>query len=88
MATEIRLVNGKVVCMEDSSVPVYLCRLASYRPTFLFFFLKILFIHKGHRERGRDISRGRSRLPVGSLRRDLIPGSRDHNLSLRQTLNH
>ena len=26
------------------------------------------------RERGRDISRGRSRLPAGSPKRDLIPG--------------
>ncbi|XP_022277081.1 protein C1orf43 homolog isoform X2 [Canis lupus baileyi] len=39
---------------------------------FLFFFFKILFIHKRHRERGRDIGRGRSRLPAGSPMWDLI----------------
>ena len=49
---------------------------------FLFFFLRFfflrfyLFIH----ERGRDIGRGRSRLPVGSLLQDSIPGPQDHNL--------
>ena len=37
-----------------------------------FFFLKILFIG----------------IPAGSLMQDSIPGLRDHNLSLRQTLNH
>ena len=36
----------------------------------------------------RDIGRGRSRLPVGSLMQDLIPGPWDHDLSQRQTLNH
>ena len=35
-----------------------------------------LFIHERHRERGRDIGRGRSRLPVGSLMQDSIPGPR------------
>ena len=39
-------------------------------------------------ERGRDIGRGRNRLPVRSLMRDLIPGSPDHALNQRQTLNH
>ena len=34
--------------------------------------------------RDRDIGRGRSRLPVGSLMRDLIPGPRVHDLSGRQ----
>ena len=40
------------------------------------------------RERGRDTGRGRSRLPVGNLMWDSIPGPWDHNLSLRETLNH
>ena len=35
---------------------------------------KILFIHERQRERGRDIGRGRSSLPVGSPIWDLIPG--------------
>ena len=55
---------------------------------FLFYFLKILFIHKRHRERGRDTDRERSMLPVGSLIWDLIPGPWDHDLSQRQMLNH
>ena len=38
--------------------------------------IKILFIHERRSERGRDIGRGRSRLPMGSLMRDLIPGPR------------
>ena len=33
-----------------------------------------LFIHEGHRERGRDTGRGRSRLPTGSPMWDSIPG--------------
>uniref|UniRef100_A0A8C0KR81 ADP ribosylation factor 1 n=1 Tax=Canis lupus dingo TaxID=286419 RepID=A0A8C0KR81_CANLU len=41
-----------------------------------------------HRERGRDIGRGRSRLPTGSPMWGSIPGPRDHNLSQRQTVNH
>ena len=47
-----------------------------------------LFIHERHTERGRDTGRGKSRLPVGSLMRNSIPGSRDHDLSWRQILNH
>ena len=41
-----------------------------------------------HRERGRDIVRGRSRLPMGSLMQDSIPGPWDHDLSQKQILNH
>ena len=55
---------------------------------FVCFFTFYLFIHESHRERGRDISRGRSRLPVGSLMWDSIPGPRDHSLNRRQMLNH
>ena len=55
---------------------------------FIYFFKKILFTHKRHRKRGRDIGRGRSRLPVGSLMQDSIPGPQDHDLSQKQTLNH
>ena len=39
-------------------------------------------------EKGRDIDRGRSMLPAGSLMRDSIPGPWDHDLSQRQMLNH
>ena len=40
------------------------------------------------RERGRDTGRGRSRLHAGNLMWDLIPETRDHALSQRETLNH
>ena len=46
---------------------------------------KILFIHERHTERGRDSSRGWSRLPAGSPMRDLIPGPQDRDLNQRQT---
>ena len=48
-----------------------------------YFFLKrfYLFTHERHRERGRDIGRGRSRFSARSLMRDLIPRPRDHTLS-------
>ena len=58
---------------------------------FYFSFLKKYFIYLFMRdtERGRDISRGRSRFPAGSVMWDSIPGPRDHNdPSQRQTLNH
>ena len=45
----------------------------------MFFFLRFyLFIHERHRNRGRDIRRGRSRLPAGNLMWDSIPGPQDH----------
>ena len=51
---------------------------------FFCFFFKTLFIHETGRERGRDLGRGRSRLPVGSPIWDLIPGPRYHSLSQGQ----
>ena len=49
------------------------------------FFLRLyLFIHKRHRERGRDIGRKRSRLPAGSSMWDSIPGPQDHTPGFRQ----
>ena len=53
--------------------------------TYLF---KTLFMRDTQRERGRDIGRGRSRVPVRSLIWDWIPGSQDHVMSLRKTLSH
>ena len=47
-----------------------------------------LLIHERHREKGRDIGRGKSRFPMGSLMQDSIPGPQDHDLSQRQMLNH
>ena len=44
------------------------------RICFLSFLFKIFFIHERHIERGRDIGKGRSRLPPGNLMWDLIPG--------------
>ena len=52
------------------------------------FFKTILFIYSWERERGREIGRGRSRLPSGSLMWDSISGLQDHALSQRQVLNH
>ena len=45
---------------------------------FVFYFLKMLFIHERHRERerGKDTGRGRSRLHAGSLMWDSILVSR------------
>ena len=37
------------------------------------------------REAEGDMDRGRSRLPVGSLMRNTVPGPQDHALSQRQT---
>ena len=51
------------------------------RGPIFFFFLNILFFFMRDTERGRDISRGRSRLPVGSPMWDSIPRPQDHNLS-------
>ena len=56
-----------------------------------FFFFKdfiYLLMRDTERERGGDTGRGRSRLPVGSLMQNSIPGPRDHDLSQKQTLNH
>ena len=58
---------------------------------FIIFLLKkifYLFFHKGHRERGRDTGRGKSRLHAGGPMWDSIPGPQDHDLSQRQMLNH
>ena len=40
------------------------------------------------REKGRDTGRGRSRLHAGSPMWDSIPGLQDHDLGLREVLNH
>ena len=55
---------------------------------FLFFFKDFIYSWETQRERSRDIGRGRSNLPVGSLVWDSIQGPWDHNLSQRQMLNH
>ena len=52
------------------------------------FFKKVLLIYSWETQRGRNIGRGRSRLPVGNLMQDSIPGPRDHDLGQRQMLNH
>jgi len=58
-----------------------------YYQSFITFFKRFyLFSHKRHTERGGDIGRGISRLPVGSPMQDSIPGPRDHGLSQRQML--
>ena len=49
------------------------------------FFLNLIYLFMRDRERGRDISRGKSRLPMGSWMRDSIPRPQDHDPSQRQT---
>ena len=44
-------------------------------------FFRFLFIHERHREKGRDIGRGRSRLHARSLMWGLILALQDHTLS-------
>ena len=51
------------------------------------FLKKIIYLFMRDTERGRDIVRGRSRLPAGSLMLNSILGPWDHDLSQRQTLN-
>ena len=46
-----------------------------------------LFMRDTHREAEIEAEGERSRLPLGSLMRNWIPGPRDHDLSQRQTLN-
>ena len=56
-----------------------------------YYFLKILFIHETHRERGRDIGIGRNRFPKGSPVWDSIQGLQDHTLEPKadaQPLSH
>ena len=69
-----------------------LLRVSIWNNLFLFFnYFKdfiYLLIHERHTERGRDVGRGRRRLPARSLMQDLIPGPQNHDLSQRQMLNH
>ena len=65
--------------------------LHSLQPADTWLFLKkyfiYFFIHERYTERGRDMGRGRSRLPTGSPIWDSVPGPWDHALSQRQRLN-
>ena len=74
------------LCVHGAVFPAALCVLFCKNPIFkghilrfwmdvifFFFFRFYLFTHERHRERGRDISRGRSRLPVGSSMWGLDP---------------
>ena len=53
-----------------------------------FSFYFIIYLLMRDTKRGRDIGRGRSRLPEGSLMWDSIPEPWDHHLTQRQMLNH
>ena len=53
-----------------------------------FYFRDFIYLYMRHRERTRDLGRGRSRLPAGCSMEDSIPGPWDHALGRRQTLNH
>ena len=46
-------------------------------------FFKILLIYSWETQRGRDIGRGKSRHPTGSLMRDSIPGPQDQDPRIR-----
>ena len=60
-----------------------------YLPFLEFLFFKdFIYLFMRDTEKGRDIGRGRSRLPAGSPMWDLDPGPWDHTLSQRQTLSH
>ena len=59
---ELNLIFG---CINTISLSPDLDKHNAFAP-FCLIFLKILFIHERHRERGRDIGRGSSRLPSGS----------------------
>ena len=64
----------------------HISTITSFQIKFLFF-LKILFIHERHRERGRDTGRERSRLHAGSPMWDSIPGLQNHALGQRRVPN-
>ena len=74
----------------------YYCKRPLFVPLILFILKSVLFIfqrfylftHERYTERGRDISRGRSRPPIGSLMQGLTLRPQDHDLSQRQMLNH
>ena len=75
--------------LEMKIIDTDLCKFALMQLRYMFQFLKkILFIHERHRVRGRDIGRGRSKLPAGNLRQNSIPGPWDHDLGQRQMVNH
>ena len=64
-----------------------------YIPQYLFLknFYLFMIVTERERERGRDIGRGRSRLPAGSLMWDSIPGppgSRSEPKADAQSLSH
>ena len=48
---------------------------------FLCFLKEFIYLFIRDRERGRDIGRGRSRVPVGNPMKDSIPGPQDHDWS-------
>ena len=76
--------NTKVIQVPGGSQRITWGRKAGHLGLLRFY----LFIHERHTGRGIDMGRGKSRLPVGSLMQDLIPGPWNPNLSQRQMLNH
>ena len=65
-------------------VPIHLL----IRSTYIYIFKDFIYLFMRDTERGRNIGRGRSRLPVGSPMWDSLLGHWDQDLSQRQTLNH
>ena len=61
--------------------------MSEFEDTDFTFFFKILFIHKRHTERGRDVGIERSRLHAGSLTWGLNPKSPGSGPGLKAALN-
>ena len=79
---------GDVISQEDSFVTSIELKVEKIQVFYKRFYL---FIHKRHRDRGRDSGRGRSRLPAGILMWDSIlgpPGSRPEPKADAQPLSH
>ena len=80
---------GFLLCSWFSHKPT-IFKVLGFKPHWLFFiFIKdFIYIFMRDTETCRNVGRGRSRLPTGSLMQNLIPGSQDHAMSQRKMLNH
>ena len=87
-----RIVDWQVVFLFQQPIALSPVTLSDKKSVVTLFFVCLfkdftyLFMRDTHRE--ADTGKGRSRLRVGSLIRDSIPGPRDHVPSQRQMLNH
>ena len=82
--------KARVCCAPNLSCAFsspWLWSLSSFPTRIPFFLLNILFIHERHRETESGQREKQAPCKEPPLR-DSIPGSQDHDLSQRQTLNH